>query len=563
MCQTKRLKVKMKKRIMILAGFLLLSFQVLHAQDIEKGKWYIGEKQYGWAGKVLKAALEKDPSDSKALYYLGQVYDLQGKPDSAEICYQNGILTEEKFPFNYIGLGKIQLNKSNRDEWFKFYEKGRKLTKDLFGYELEAGNACLSATSKNYDLSSKYLEEAKNINAKDCRLLISLGNLFLVSKSPGDAVNEYERAIYYNDFCMQAFVKLGEIYAKANNYREAINAFNKAIALDSTLILAYKERGDLYYTFGKYNEARADYDIYMDRSDNSVEDKERYAFILFFTKNYDRAKGLINEVIQNDPGNTVMYRIAAYIDFEKGDYPNSLNNLQYFFAHHDTTKFIALDYIYYGHILIKTGQDSLGTLQLETASEMDTTKTELYDEIGKSYSKQKNYPKAIAYYQKMISLNLPNPGNSYYQIGRSYYFMAEDSLSGFDSLYKAQLYHKADSCFEIMTVLSPESYVGFIWRGRTLSRLDPETTAGLAKPSYEKAMALLEAGDISKTPKLLIECYRYLAFYHYLLGEKLLTANPAEAKSEMTNSINYWTKILDLDPSDQQAQTALQNLQKM
>ncbi len=114
-----------------------------------------------------------------------------------------------------------------------------------------------------------------------------------------------------------------------------------------------------------------------------------------------------------------------------------------------------------------------------------------------------------------------------------------------------------------MTIVSPDSYIGFIWDGRVLSRLDPETTLGLAKPSYEKAMVLLEAGDISKTTKLLIECYRYFAFYHYVLADKLLQTNAAEAKTEMTNSINYWTKILNLDPSDQQAQTALQNLQKM
>jgi tetratricopeptide (TPR) repeat protein len=355
---------------------------------------------------------------------------------------------------------------------------------------------------------------------------------------------------------------MGEIYAKANDYRDAINAFNQAITLDSTQILAYKERGDLYYAFGKYDEAKADYEIYMRRSDNTIDDKERFAFILFFTKNYDQSKGLINEVIQHDTTNTVMYRIAAYIDFEIGDFPNSLKNLEYFFTHHDTTKFIALDYIYYGRLLMKNGQDSLGTLQLETALQMDTTKTELYDEIGKSYSKQKEYQKAIDAYLKLLSLNANNKSNLYYQIGRNFYFMAEDSLLAYDSLFKAELYQEADCCFENMTLISPDSYIGYIWSGRALSRLDPETTSGLAKPAYKKALALLEAGDISKTPKLLIECYRYLAFYHYMLGEKLLSSKPAESEAEMTNSLNYWTKILNLDPSDQQAQTALQNLLK-
>ncbi len=274
-----------------------------------------------------------------------------------------------------------------------------------------------------------------------------MGDLYLVSKSPGDAVNEYERAIYYNKYCVQANVKLGEIYAKANDYRDGINEFNQAITLDSTQILAYKERGDLYYTFGKYEEAKADYDIYMRRSDNSTDDKERYAFILFFSKNYRQARELVDQVIQKDPANTVMYRVAAYIDFENGDFQNALNNMEYFFNHHDTSKFISLDYIYYGHLLLKTGQDSLGTLQLETALKMDSTKTELNEEIAKSYSKQKKYLKAIEYYEKMLPSNPSNQSNIYYQIGRNYYFMAEDSLSSYDSLSKIELYQQAECCF--------------------------------------------------------------------------------------------------------------------
>ncbi|MCK9399533.1 MAG: tetratricopeptide repeat protein [Bacteroidales bacterium] len=552
----------MKKKLLIILCFLLPSFNPLLSQDIEKGKWYIVQKQYESAGKIFRSILKNDPSDSKTLYYLGKVYDFKGKSDSAEIFYQQGIMADEKYPFNFLGLGKMQLNKSNRTEWFKFYDKGRKLSNNLFEYNLEAGEVCLLTTTQNFDLSGKYLEAAKEENAKDCRLLVSLGDLYLTSKSPGDAVNEYERAIYHNDLCVQAFVKMGEIYAKANNYRDGINAFNQAVAIDSTQILAYKERGDLYYSFGKYDEAKADYEIYIRRSDNTIDDKERFAFILFFTKNYDQSRGLIDQVIQNDTNNTVMYRIAAYIDFEKGDFPNSLKNLEYFFTHHDTTKFIAIDYIYYGHLLMKNGQDSLGTLQLETALQMDTTKTELYDEIGKSYSKQKEYQKAIDAYVKLLSLNANNKSNSYYQIGRNFYFMAEDSLLAYDSLFKAELYQEADCCFENMTLISPDSYIGYIWSGRALSRLDPETTSGLAKPAYEKSMMLLEAGDITKTPKLLIECYRYLGFYHYMLGEKLLSSKPAESEAEMTNSLNYWTKILNLDPSDQQAQTALQNLLK-
>jgi tetratricopeptide (TPR) repeat protein len=553
----------MKKWFLILPCLLLLSCNFLRAQDIEKGIWLIGQKQYESASRLFRSILDKNPADSKAFYYLGKVYNLKGQLDSAEICYQQGTLTVEKFPYNFLGLGQVQLNKSNRPEWFKLYDKGRKLSDNLVDYNIETGEVCLETKTQNYDLSEKYLDEAKKENPKDCRLITAYGDLYFISKSPGDAVNEYERAIFYDKHCIQSYVKLGEIYAKANNYRDGISTFNQAVALDSSQILVYKERGDLYYTFAKYEEAKADYDKYMRKSDNTLEDKERYAFILFFSKNYQPAKNLVHQLIHNDSNNTVMYRVGAYIDYESGDFESALNNIQYFFNHHDTEKFISLDYIYYGHLLLKTGQDSLGTLQLETALKLDSTKTELIEEIAKSYAKQKKYSEAINAYVKLLSNSSNNKSNIYYQIGRNYYFMAEDSLSAYDSLSKIELYQQAECCFDNMTIVSPESYIGFIWEARVLSRLDPETNLGLAKLSYEKAMVLLEAGDISKSTKLLIECYRYFAFYHYVLGEKLLSAKASGGKAEIANSINYWTKILNLDPSDQQAKTALENLKKM
>jgi tetratricopeptide (TPR) repeat protein len=552
----------MKKRMLILPFFLLLSNSILHAQDVEKGKWYLEQKQYRTAERIFKSVLSNSPTDAKALYYLGKDYILTGRPDSAEVYFQKGVLADEKYPFNYLGLGIIQLNKSNRPEWFKLYDKGRKLSENTFEYNLEAGWACLSTTTQNYDLCDKYLNAAQEESAKDCQLITERGDLFLVSKSPGDAVNEYERAIYFDKNCVQAYVRLGEIFAKANNYRDAVTDFNQAITIDSTQILAYKERGDLYYTFGKYDEAKADYKIYMSKSDKTLDDQERYAFILFFSKDYETAKKMVHEVIQKDSTNTVMYRVASYIDFESGDFESSMKNIEYFFSHHDTTKFISLDFIYYGHLLLKAGQDSLGTIELENALRLDSTKTELNEEIAKSLTKQKKYLNSNEYYEKMIPLNSANLTNIYYQIGRNYYFMAEDSLIVKDTAYRARLYHLADSSFEIMSQHSPESYVGYIWSGRALSRLDPETSAGLAKPAYEKAMSLLEAGDQSKTPKLLIECYRYFAFYHYMQGSKYEKPRPSESASEMAASVDFWQKILTLDPSDQQAQTAVENLKK-
>ena len=76
----------------------------------------------------------------------------------------------------------------------------------------------------------------------------------------------------------------------------------------------------------------------------------------------------------------------------------------------------------------------------------------------------------------------------------------------------------------------------------------------------KERMALIEKGDISKTPKLLVECYRYLAFFYYQQADKMKSTEPELAVVNMTNSIDYWEKVLALEPEDVQAKTALENL---
>lgn len=550
----------MKKRLLALFLFASLGGLISQGQNLDKGIWYMKQRQYFSAKRIFTALVQKNPSNGKDLFYLGQVYYALGQADSAEYYYQQGILLDPKEPLNYLGAGRTFLNNDNKTEWFNMYTKGRRLSNNMFDYNIQAADACLSSTGKYYDLVEKYLNEAQSDEDKNPNLFIGFGDLYMVSKSPGDAVNSYQRALYYDKNNVEAYVKLGEIYSKANNFKDGLIAFNKAIDLDTSQILGYKLRGDMYYNFAKYQEAKMDYDIYIPRSDQTIEDRQKYVYILYFAKDYANAMALADELLQIDQNLTILYRIKAYIDYDTEKYPEGLANLDTFFVKHDTTKFIAQDFVYYGRLLIRNDQDSLGCVELQKALVMDSTKTELYDDLAKSYSKQKDFLQAIAAYKKLLVVDPNNHQNLYYQIGRSYYFIAEDTAAGLDSLQRIDMYNQADSNFKQVTILNPESYIGFIWRARVHSRLDPETSLGLAKPDYEAAMALLEQGDPTKTPKLLLECYRYLAFYYYLQSDKLSKTDAAQSKLDMTNSINYWEKVLVIDPSDTQAKTALDNL---
>mgnify|MGYP002131462864 CR=1 FL=1 len=95
---------------------------------------------------------------------------------------------------------------------------------------------------------------------------------------------------------------------------------------------------------------------------------------------------------------------------------------------------------------------------------------------------------------------------------------------------------KADSTFKSMSVKFPDHYLGYLSSARTNSALDPETTEGLAKPYYEKALEVMLPSQNERKAEIL-ECYRYLGYYYYV-------------KNELVQSKTFWNKVLEIDPTD-------------
>ena len=117
-----------------------------------------------------------------------------------------------------------------------------------------------------------------------------------------------------------------------------------------------------------------------------------------------------------------------------------------------------------------------------------------------------------------------------------------------DSLKQLKYYIEADSLFAKVETFSPNSYLGTFWRARVNSAIDKETTLGLAKPFYEKALTILVL-DTAKYKKEISEVYAYLGFYYYI-------------KEDKSTSIEYWKKLLELDPANAKAMEAINALEK-
>ena len=145
--------------------------------------------------------------------------------------------------------------------------------------------------------------------------------------------------------------------------------------------------------------------------------------------------------------------------------------------------------------------------------------------------KNRDLDSAVVYYQQYFDFEEKPAVEDLLKLGKCYYNLAcQDSVP---ELQKEELI-KADSLFKELSFQVPNSYVSYFWRARVNSMLDPETTKGLAKPYYEK---VIEIGLVQpeRYKRELIESYKYLGYYHYVIADAITTknnGNPDLAKEE-------------------------------
>ena len=561
----------MKRSLFSLLGLIFFVAAGFAQQNSNQGQNYLDDLQYHQARSFFVNRLKASPNDLKTMCSLGDTYLYLQNPDSAKLLYQQASTVDPKSPFPLIGLGKVAMFKGDKVGELDFFEKARRADKKNPEVFYAISHGCFDLEKKDTATGSKFLALGMDLNSKYAPYHIVAGDYESLRHKFGAASNAYERAIFFDPNYALAYRKLGVIHTLARANRDALNALAKSIELNTDQILVYKNLGDFYYGIGRYAEAEKNYEIFMGRGELTNDDRERYAIILFFNKKYAEAEKLLDQVMKQNSDESVLLRVRGYIAYETGEYAKGIEYLSKFFKIHDPEKNITSDYVYYGRLLQKVGKDTLAIDNYNKALEMDSTKTEVYEDLAKLYAGNRMHNEAANVYKKMIE-NGADKVNTYFTIGKEYYFEAEKYRIKYDSMMSQQVrnripftdsltvnntkrmfFQKADSAFTLVTVLNDKYAGGFIWRGRMNSLLDPDANGTLAKEAYEKALAIFEAGDPTKNRKTVIECYKYLGSYYFLESERILKTDKKQSEVLKQTSIEYWRKILLIDPADDKA----------
>jgi tetratricopeptide (TPR) repeat protein len=525
------------------------------AQTHQDGIAALQLNRWDKAIQVYSQLTQKEPTDPVAWLMLGTAYAAKGEIDKAKAAYESAYNARPDGAYALISNARILLLQGRKEEAEtvlkkvdKFARKdvtARRLVGETFLYPM--GN-----TKPDYARAEEELKKAVEISSKDLDTHLALGYSFLERANGGQAAVHYEIASTIDPKNPLPIFMLAKVYYYARLYDKYLANLDKAISLRPNYTDALRAKAEFLYFEKQWKKAlEAAQALVNQAAEVSIEDEMLLANLLYINKDCPACSALVEKILKKDPTRNYLRRLQAYCDYDNGRYSEGLNILEEFFKMVQPDKVLASDYEYLAKLQIKMGRDTLTAIKnYQKAIEMDPSLWALRADIAKLYYQKKDYCNAARTYEAYLDSveDAQTRVNTAYQIGICYYYCPDDP----------EHYQKAEKAFALITELAPDAPIGWIWRAKSASKLEPDLAAnpqdstlieqyGVAQPFFSRYVELASADPV-KNKKDLITSYEYLSFYYFL-------------KKQDTTAKEVIGKLLELQPDNPTALEILKILQ--
>lgn len=529
------------KRIIILFGSILGTF-TLSAQSVEQGVQQMYYERYNSAENTFHHILQQDATNISAWYYLAKDYVLEDKLERASDSIQAAPVNVKENPWYKVAYGNILLQQGKKGEAANYFNDALKDSKEKDAGILGAiADAQIHSEKGDVANALDLLNKAIKRDKKNPSLYVLLGDAYLKMSNGSEAFKSYQQAIQVNDKYAPACYKLGEIFVTQKNPEMYVNYFQKAIAADPKYAPSYYR---LYiYEFNR-NPAKAMeyYKEYMSRSDASIENEYDLADLLYINKKYNQAIEKADAIVKAE-GEKVqprLYKLISYSYAGQKDSAKAFDYMQQYFAKQADSDMVAKDYLLMGNLYASVKEnDSLAFTYFDKAASLEKDSSAL-----------------VKYYKRFADLAANNKNYSEQAKWLGKYYHSSDKSTNIDLFnwalahYRAEEFAAADSVFGIYVSKYPEQSFGYYWQAKAKALEDKDMTQGLAVPAYQKLIEVLGKNpNDANYKKWMVEAYAYLAAYE------------TNTQKDYTEAIDYFEKVLQVDPENANAKKYIEMLE--
>ena len=524
-------------------GLSMIAFLFGMGQSLDEVKQELYHDRLNSAQQKLEALLTSNPENAEAWYLITQVYLQTDSVEKAKEKLMSAPAGTMSNPLVQCALGHIYLRLNQPEAAKPYFSNALEKTRSKDPNILHAvAKAHLDASAGDPGYGVELINQALKKDKKNPALYVTLGDLYRKLSDGSASYKAYQQALNYDEKYVIALYKIGKIFTSQDNKEMYLNYFNKAVAIDPLYAPALYELYYHYY-FRDVNIAKEYLDKYIAASDKSIKNDYLVTDLLFASKKYpeaiENARSLVDIAGENQEPR--LLKLIAYSFKEMNNTDSAFNYMKKYFSMQQDTGFVVKDFETMGDIydsLPGMADSASSYYQKALAMESDTTK-------------------ALAYYKKIADLYKENKDFTNEAIWLGKYYQANPSPTNIDlfnwgiASYKAKNYMAADSAFKIYEEKYPDQSFGYYWAARSNTVIDSTMENGLAIPHYQKVIEIAQKDTTDQTNrKYLIEAYGYVAAYE------------ANVEKDYDDSIEYFEKLLELDPNNSDARKYVEILKK-
>lgn len=530
------------KKIFV-STFLISATAALYAQSGTPGDQQLYYRRYQTAENTFHQLLKQDPDNTGAWYSLVKTYLLEDKLAKANDTIQYAPAGIKSDPYLKVATGAVLLQEGKKEEADNYFNEAVKDTKEKNAAVLTAV-AESNIIAKNGDANNAIdaLNKAIKRDKKNPSLYVLMGDAYRKLQNGSEAFKAYQKAIDLNDKDAEAYYKLGEIFLSQKNTELYLENFNKAIAADPNYAPALYQ----LYVYEFYHDpakAMDYYKKYLSNSDASIQNEYDLADLLYISKQYPEAVAKADAIVKAE-GEKVqprLYKLIGYSLAAEKDTAKAIGYMQRYFEKAPDSVFIAKDYMTMGQLYSSMPQqDSLAMVYFEKGAALEKDSSKLTND-----------------YKKLAELALANKNYSAQAKWLGKYYTSNSGATNLELFnwalahFRAEEYAQADSVFGLYVAKYPSQSFGYYWQAKAKALQDKDMKDGLAVPAYEKLVELLLNNPSDPNyKKWLVEAYGYLAAYQ------------VNTKKNYAEAVDYFEKVLQVDPENADAKKYISVLQK-
>jgi tetratricopeptide (TPR) repeat protein len=288
--------------IVLAVGVGFLAFYLIKSVLLPKraaaAENYLNKNKNLQAIKAGKAAVEKDPKDAEAHYYLGKALLAENRTEQAlrefksvsRLGIEGKNIPETEFRQT---IAKLYFQHNEGEEALKEYLLLIKLHPENPEYFYWTGK--IFSDRNRTDLAEQYLSKAVSLNPKEGHYHFALGMALYQNKKIRDANIEFENALKVDPSNGQVHYYLGKVHKDTKDYAGAIPSFEKAARDQEYRVRSLVELGSCYMSLKMVDKAIPE----LERAVNAIEDEAgsdalyaRYFLAMCFEKKQEYPKAI-------------------------------------------------------------------------------------------------------------------------------------------------------------------------------------------------------------------------------------------------------------------------------